>query len=732
MLKIIKYLKPYTFFLILAVLLLYIQAMTNLALPDYMSEIVNVGIQQNGVQDTVPKVVRSSQMKHLFLFMSNEDKEKVLENYEYIKKGSEKYDIYSREYPILEKEPIYVLKDSVTTKGLSNIFAKAFFAVQAIEKGQTEGLNINKNSKLDIFKLLIFIPQQQRLDFVNNIYEKISVMGDEMIRQSLIMAIKDEYEKVGIDLYEVQRNYILKAGGIMLLITLIGAIAAILVGLLASKTAGGLARDLREKLFTKVENFAGEEFDKFSTASLITRTTNDITQIQNVMVILIRIMFYAPILSIGGIIKALDKSVSMSWTIAVAVIFLLGVISIIFAFALPKFKLIQKLVDKLNLVSRENLTGMMVIRAFNTDEKEKKRFDDVNKELTKTSLFVGRLMSFLMPAMIFVLNGVMLLIIWVGAHQVNDFSIQIGDMMAFMQYAMQIIFSFLMMAMIFIFLPRASVSATRVAEVLETQPSIKDPEKPKTLNNKVKGVVEFRNVYFKYPGGEDYALKDINFKALPGQMTAIIGSTGSGKSTLVNLIPRFYDVSKGQVLIDGIDVRELTQHELREYIGYVPQKTTLFSGTIESNIKYGNENLTDEEMEKVADIAEALEFINKLPKRFKEEVSQGGINFSGGQKQRLSIARALAKKAKIYIFDDSFSALDFKTDLNVRRKLKSYTKDSTIILVAQRISTVINADQIIVLDKGRIVGKGTHKELMKTCPVYREIAYSQLSEEELA
>ncbi|WGS64089.1 ABC transporter ATP-binding protein [Marinitoga aeolica] len=732
MLKIIKYLKPYTFFLILAVLLLYIQAMTNLALPDYMSEIVNVGIQQNGVQDTIPKVVRSSQMKNLFLFMSNEDKKKVLENYEYIKKGSEKYDIYSKEYPILEKEPIYVLKDTVDTNGLNNIFAKSFFAVQAIEKGQTEGLNINKNSKLNIFKLLIFVPQQQRLDFVNNIYEKISVMGDEMIRQSLIMAIKDEYEKVGIDLYKVQRNYILKSGSIMLLITLIGAVAAILVGLLASKTAGGLARDLREKLFTKVENFAGEEFDKFSTASLITRTTNDITQIQNVMVILIRIMFYAPILSIGGIIKALDKSVSMSWTIAVAVISLLGVISVIFAFALPKFKLIQKLVDKLNLVSRENLTGMMVIRAFNTDEKEKDRFDEVNKELTKTSLFVGRLMSFLMPAMMFVLNGVMLLIIWVGAHQVNNFDIQVGDMMAFMQYAMQIIFSFLMMAMIFIFLPRASVSATRVAEVLETQPSIKDPEEPKTLNNKVKGVVEFKNVYFKYPGGEDYALKGINFKALPGQMTAIIGSTGSGKSTLVNLIPRFYDVSEGQVLIDDIDVRELTQHELREYIGYVPQKTTLFSGTIESNIKYGNENLSDEEMEKVADIAEALEFINKLPKRFKEEVSQGGVNFSGGQKQRLSIARALAKKAKIYVFDDSFSALDFKTDLNVRRKLKSYTKDSTIILVAQRISTVINADQIIVLDKGEIVGKGTHKELMNTCPVYREIAYSQLSEEELA
>ncbi|KLO24487.1 ABC transporter ATP-binding protein [Marinitoga sp. 1155] len=725
MLKIMKYLKPYALFLIIAIVLLYVQAITNLALPDYMSKIVNIGIQQSGVEDTIPKVIRSSEMKKLFLFMTTEEKNKILDSYTYIKKGDSKYT-----YPVLKKESVYILVKN-PQKDLENIFKKAFLAVNAIEKGETEGLKINTKSKLDIFKLLFFVPQQQRLDFSNNIYKKFELMGDEMIKQSLIMAIKNEYEKVGIDLYTYQKNYIFKAGVIMLLITLIGALSAIAVGFFASKTAGGLARDLREKLFTKVEYFAGEEFDKFSTASLITRTTNDITQIQNVMVILIRIMFYAPILSIGAIFKAIDKSPSLSWTIALAVIILLGIIGSIFTLAVPKFKLIQKLVDKLNLVSRENLTGMMVIRAFNTDNREKERFDEINIDLTKTQLFVGRLMAFLMPSMIFVMNGVVLLIMWFGAHQINQFNLQVGDMMAFMQYAIQVIFSFLMMSMIFIFLPRASVSANRVAEVLNTKPTITDPKNPKTLTENIKGIVEFKNVYFKYPGG-DYALKNINFKALPGRTTAIIGSTGSGKSTLVNLIPRFYDVDKGLILIDGIDVRELTQNELRKYIGYVPQNTTLFSGTIESNIKYGNENLTDEEMEKVADVSESLEFINKLPKRFKEEVSQEGKNFSGGQKQRLSIARALAKKPYIYIFDDSFSALDFKTDLSIRKKLKSYTKNSTVIIVAQRISTIINADQIIVLDEGEIVGIGTHKELMKTCDVYREIAYSQLSEEELA
>ncbi|KLO23178.1 ABC transporter [Marinitoga sp. 1197] len=728
MLKIMKYLKPYSLYLILAIALLYIQAMTNLALPDYMSDIVNVGIQQSGIEDTLPKALSNTTMKRLFMFMDKAEKELVLKYYAYIKKGSNEY---ISQYPLLEKEDIYVKKNFSNDSNLEKIFAKSFIAVNAIERGETEGLKINKNSKLDIFKLLIFLPLNKRIDFANNIYEKINILGDEMVKQFLIQSVKTEYEKLGIDLYNSQKKYILKTGVWMLLVTLIGVISAIIVGLLGSKTAAGLAKDLRKKIFSKVENFSGEEMDKFSTASLITRTTNDITQIQNLMVILIRIVFYAPILAVGGLIRALDKSPSMSWIIGVAVISLLVFIGTIFAFALPKFKLIQKLVDKLNLVSRESLTGMMVIRAFNTQEREKKRFDEVNKELTKTNLFVNRLMAFLMPAMLFVMNGTMLLIVWVGAHKIDNFNLQVGDMMAFIQYAMQIIFSFLMMAMIFILFPRASVSASRVAEVLEVEPTIVDPEKPKNIK-KTNGKIEFKNVYFKYPGGEDYALKNITFTAMPGQTTAIIGSTGSGKSTLINLIPRFYDVDKGQVLIDDIDVRELTQNELRKYIGYVPQKSVLFSGTIESNIKYGNENLTDEEMEKVADVSESLEFINKLPKRFKEEVSQEGKNFSGGQKQRLSIARALAKKPKILIFDDSFSALDFKTDLSVRKKMKEYTKNSTIIIVAQRISTIMNAEQIIVLDEGEIVGKGTHEELMKTCSTYREIAYSQLSEEELA
>nr|WP_217671645.1 ABC transporter ATP-binding protein [Marinitoga sp. 1135] len=730
--KLMKFMKPYTVLLILSIGLLFIQATSDLSLPDYMSNIVNVGIQKSGITETIPEVIRATEMKRLFLFMNKDEKKSILNGYEYIKTGSEEAKNYIDEYPILEKESVYILKENENTEGFEKIFSRAFFAVQAIEKGETEGLKINKNSKVDIFKLLIFLPEKQRIDFADNIYEKFSKLGDSMISQSLAMAIKNEYEKVGIDLYQRQKSYILTTGSIMLLIALISVTSAVIVGFFASKTAAGMARDLRKAIFSKVENFAGEEFDKFSTASLITRTTNDITQIQNLMVILIRIVFYAPILGIGGVFRALDKSPSMSWIIGVAVAGILTLIISIFSVAFPKFKLIQKLVDKINLIARENLSGIMVIRAFNTQEHEKKRFDKANVELTKTSLFVNRLMAVMMPAMMLVMNITMILIVWVGAHQIDNFNLQVGDMMAFMQYSMQIIFSFIMMSMIFILFPRASVSANRIAEVLAMEPSITDPEKPKHFKKPFKGVVEFKNVFFKYPGGEDYALKEISFKAEPGKTTAIIGSTGSGKSTLVNLIPRIYDVTKGEVLIDGINVKEVTQKELREHIGYVPQKTTLFSGTIESNIKYGNENLTDEEMKKVADIAEALEFIEKLPEGFKTDVSQAGKNFSGGQKQRLSIARALAKKPEIFIFDDSFSALDFKTDLSIRRKLREYTKDSTIIIVAQRISTIINADQIIVIDEGKIVGIGTHNELMKSCETYREIAYSQLSEEELA
>jgi ATP-binding cassette subfamily B protein len=518
----------------------------------------------------------------------------------------------------------------------------------------------------------------------------------------------------------------------MLLISLLSAACTIIVGFIAARVAAGVSRNLRRNIFTKVESFSSKEFDEFSTASLITRTTNDITQIQQVLFLSIRLIIYAPILGIGGVIKAVGKSPSMTWIIALGVIVLLGFIITVFAIAFPKFKLIQKMLDKLNLITRENLSGMMVIRAFNTQKFEEKRFDNANKELTDTNLFVNRVMSIMFPAMMFIMNGITVLIVWVGSHQIANSNMQVGDMMAFMQYAMQIMFAFLMMSFMFIMIPRASASAQRIDEVLKTKLSILDPKKPKKLDGDVKGLVEFRNVSFKYDGAEEYALKDIDFKALPGQTTAFIGSTGSGKSALINLIPRFYDVTDGQILIDGMDIRDITQHDLRNLIGYVPQKGSLFQGTIESNLKYADENINKEDMERAIKIAQAEEFINEKPDRLESEISQGGSNVSGGQKQRLSIARALVKKAKIYIFDDSFSALDFKTDSKLRKALSSEIQSSTIFIVGQRISTIKNAEQIIVLDEGRVVGMGNHEELMEICPTYREIALSQMSEEELA
>ncbi|MDP4172050.1 MAG: ABC transporter ATP-binding protein, partial [Bacillota bacterium] len=537
---------------------------------------------------------------------------------------------------------------------------------------------------------------------------------------------------LGMDTGKIQSDYILHVGMIMLLISLVSAVAIIIVGFLSSKAAAGLARNLRKIVFTKVEGFSNAEMDKFSTASLITRTTNDITQIQMFIVIMIRMVFYAPIVGVGGIFKAINESKSMSWIIAVAVIALILLISAVFMSALPKFKIIQKLIDRLNLVTRENLSGMMVIRAFNTQKFEEERFDKANQDLTRTNLFVNRIMVIMFPTMMLIMNGIVLLIVWVGAHQIANSSMQVGDMMAFMQYAMQIIFAFLMMSFMFIMIPRASVSAQRIAEVLDVELEIIDPENPVDFNSDLKGVVEFRDVSFRYHGAEDDVLKNISFTALPGKTTAFIGSTGSGKSTLVNLIPRFYDVTGGQVLVDGIDVRETTQHNLREKIGYVPQKSSLFSGTIESNLKYANEQATEEEIQSASAIAQAMEFISDKPEGFAAEVSQGGSNLSGGQKQRLSIARALIKKPEIFIFDDSFSALDFKTDSALRKALKEQVVSSTILIVAQRISTIMNAEQIIVLDEGKIVGKGTHRELLDQCETYQEIAYSQLSEEELA
>jgi ATP-binding cassette subfamily B protein len=740
MFKLAKYLKPFIALIIIAIVLLFVQAISDLSLPDYMSNIVNKGIQQGGIESAVPKAVRQSTMDKLIIFMNDNDKAEVLNNYTLTDKTDSDYDKHLKIYPILATEPIYTLNDIDKSENdkMNRIMGKAFLAVSGIEKAKTEAKNgvIEFNgtkipANVDLFALIAKQPPEQRNQISNSMNEKFAALGDNMVTQAAVAPIKAEYLALGMNTDKLQSNYIMNAGILMLLIALLSAACTILVGLLSARIAAGLSRNLRKSVFTKVESFSNTEFDKFSTASLITRTTNDITQIQMLVIIMIRMVIYAPIMGAGGVIKALNKSSSMTWIIALAVVVLLGLILTVFTVAMPKFKIIQKLIDRLNLVTRENLTGMMVIRAFNTQDFEERRFDSANKDLTNTNLFVNRVMVFMMPAMMLVMNGVTLLIVWVGAHQIAESAMQVGDMMAFMQYAMQILFSFLMLSMMFIMIPRAAVSAQRIAEVLETKPTIIDPKDPKHFD-KVQGVVEFKNVTFRYPGAEGDALKNISFKANPDQTTAFIGSTGSGKTTLINLIPRFYDVTDGQVLIDGVDVKAVTQHDLRERIGYIPQKGSLFSGTIESNLKYADENASNEAITKAASIAQAMEFINEKPEGFAAEISQGGTNVSGGQKQRLSIARALVKKPKIYIFDDSFSALDFKTDSALRKALKAQTEESTVLIVAQRISTIMNAEQIIVLEDGNIVGIGTHKELMENCETYQEIALSQLSKEELA
>jgi ATP-binding cassette subfamily B protein len=557
-------------------------------------------------------------------------------------------------------------------------------------------------------------------------------LGEKMITQSAVVAVKAEYETLGVDIGQLQTNYVLRVGGIMLLVTLASVVCTITVGYLSAKIAAGVGHDLRSDVFKKVESFSNAEFDKFPTASLITRSTNDITQLQMVTMFMVRLVFYAPIMGFGGIIRAAGKGSSMWWTIALAVVVLVGVIILVMSISLPKFRIMQKLIDRLNLVARENLSGMMVIRAFNMQGFEEDRFDKANLDLSANTLFITRVMAIMMPIMMMIMNVLTVVIIWVGARQVADANMQVGDMMAFLQYAMQIVFSFLMLSMLLIILPRASVSGDRIADVLETDPVIKDPAAPKVLNGQFKGEIEFRNVSFRYPGADADVLHAITFTARPGEMTAFIGSTGSGKSTVVNLIPRFYDVTEGQILVDGVDIREVTQHSLRDKIGYVPQKGTLFSGTVESNLRYAEENASEEAMREALDIAQATEFVFANSDGVKAEIAQKGTNVSGGQRQRLSIARALVKKPPIYIFDDTFSALDFRTDAALRRALHEKTGDSTLLVVTQRVSTVKNAEQIIVLDEGRVVGKGTHHELMATCETYQEIALSQLSMEELS
>jgi ATP-binding cassette subfamily B multidrug efflux pump len=746
MLRLSRYLKPYIPLILLTIGLLFVQAYASLALPDYMANIVNVGIQQGGVQNAVPTAIRQSEMNKLVLFMSADDKALVLGAYTLVDKNSADYARYVTQYPALTNEPVYVLKpiDQTEIDRLNPVMGKAFLIVSSIQQmladpakaaalGQSFGFDLSKLPPgTDIFALLAKLPAAQLAQVTTAINQKFSGMDASLINQSAVVAVKAENKALGMDTGKIQTDYITHTGIIMLLLSLLAGASTVTVGFLASKTAAGAARDVREDLFERVENFSNAEFDNFSTASLITRSTNDVTQIQMVVFLLLRIVFFAPIMGVGGIIMALNKSASMWWIIALAVLALICLIGVVFSVSLPKFRIMQSLIDRLNLVTRENLSGMMVIRAFNMQKFEEDRFDKANVDLTSTSLFVNRVMVTMFPFMMLIMNGLSLLIIWVGAHQVAQSTMQVGDMIAFLQYAMQIVFAFLMLSMMFIIIPRASVSGGRIADVLDTEPTINDPQAPQPFKEPFSGTIEFHNVSFRYPEALEDVLHNITFTAHPGQTTAFIGSTGSGKSTVVNLIPRFYEVTDGAILVDGTDIRQVRQHDLRARIGYIPQKGMLFSGTIGSNLRYADENASDESLKEAADIAQASEFIYEKPEVFEAEISQGGANVSGGQKQRLSIARALVKKAPIYIFDDSFSALDFKTDSALRKALREKTSSSTVLIVTQRVSTIKNADQIIVLEEGKVVGKGKHQELMEDCKTYREIAMSQLSMEELA
>ncbi len=746
MIRLARYLKLFLGSIVLCIILLFVQAIADLSLPDYTAQIVNTGIQQYGIENAVPEAVGQSTMDKLLLFMTPEEQELVLSAYTLVDSSSPDYETYLAQYPALAEQPVYV-RNPLTPEEidvLNPIMAKAFVAVYGIEQvaadpSQAAALGMSSEFDLsalpegtDLFALLQTMPEATRASLLSAVNERFANMDTAMLAQSAVEPIRAEYMALGMDVNALQTGYILRVGAIMLVISLISGISAIVVGYYAARVAAGTARNLRRDIFVKVESFSNNEFDKFSVSSLITRTTNDVTQLQSLIVMLIRIVFYAPILGVGGILKATSSSADMWWIIALGVGTLIALIVVVFALALPRFTKMQILVDRLNQVTRENLSGMLVVRAFNTQKFEHQRFDKANNDLMVTNLSVTRIMAGMMPIMMLIMNLMTLLIVWVGAHQVAASAMQVGDMIAFMQYALQVVFAFIMLSIVFILLPRAAVSADRIADVLETKPVINDPEKPAQFAKPVKGLVEFRNVTFRYPGAEEDVLHDLNFTAKPGEMTAFIGSTGSGKSTLINLIPRFYDVSAGEILLDGVDIRAVTQHELRDEIGYVPQKANLFSGTIESNLRYANENASTELLNEATDIAQASAFIAAKEEGLATEVSQGGTNVSGGQRQRLSIARALVKQAPIYIFDDSFSALDFKTDAALRKALKEKTSDSTVLVVTQRVSTIKNAEQIIVLDRGKIVGIGTHAELMESSEIYREIALSQLGSEELA
>jgi len=679
--RILKYFKPFSVSLIIAVILLFVQADADLTLPDYMADIVNIGIQQGGIDSPLPLAMSLETFEQIKLLTNLKEQSIVQSHYTLIKNGSEDFVL---KYPILKDEDIYLLKtvDDKTRTTLETIFTRV------------SG-------------------------------------GDKASRQSAVRFVLTEYKQLGMNTENIQRNYILHIGSRMLLIALISAAATIAVGLIAARIAAGLARDLRHELYQHVMHFSGAEFNRFSTASLITRTTNDITQIQSVTIMLVRMMFFAPIIGVGAVIRALDKNASMWWILMLAVLLLLGMITITFVIAIPKYKLIQKLIDRINLIARENLIGMMVVRAFGREKYEEKRFAGANKDLTETNLFVNRVFVITMPFMMLIMNGASMLIIWVGAHQVAQAQMQVGDMMAFMQYATQVVFAFMMLSMLFIMFPRADVSANRIADVLDTPITILNPENPKHFPTVFQPTVEFRRVTTRYPDAEDDVLNDISFNITAGHTVGIMGTTGSGKSTIVDLIPRFFDVTGGQILLSGIDIREISLDELRNRIAYIPQTSSLFTGTIESNLQFANEEADKKQLHQALVSAQAEDFISSRPEGIQTEVSQGGINFSGGQKQRLTIARALVKKAQIYIFDDSFSALDYKTDALLRRALLKELGECTVFIVSQRVSTIKNADKILVLDQGQLIDEGTHLELMQSCKIYREIALSQLKQDAL-
>lgn len=720
MLKVFKYLKSSIFSVLAVILLLFVQAYLDLTLPDYTSKIVNVGVQQGGIENAAIETIGEDTLNKLVLFMDTDDKKYILNHYE-------KTDTY-------QGENIYELKEDSDTEKVSSIMAKPMLIVSFAEqsdKSEEGSVSFDLPEGVSLYQALSMMSDAEREKMLKGINKEIKDIPDTIIDQAAVSYVKAEYQRIGVDTDQIQTMYIFKVGLIMLGIALAAMLVGILIVFIGSRMAARLAKTLRHKVFTKVVGFSKNEIKTFGQSSLITRTTNDVQQVQMVVVFLLRVVFYAPIIGIGGVMKAMSTNADMTYIIGVAVVAILAVVITLFAIAMPKFNRVQKLIDKLNLVTREILSGLPVIRAFSNERHEEERFEEANKRLTKVNLFINRAMSFMMPIMMLVMNFVCLVIVYQGAKGVDSGAMQVGDIMAYIQYTMQIIMAFLMISMMSIMLPRANVSAKRIMEIIETKDTIYNSNHLVDFKPEERGKVEFKNVSFRYPDADYDVITDINLVANPGETTAFIGSTGSGKSTLINLIPRFYDVTDGELLVDGVNIKDVDLHELREKIGFVPQKGVLFTGTIKDNIKYGNENITDEDVDKALEVAQATEFVSKLKGGVDYDISQGGTNVSGGQKQRLSIARAIAKDPDIYVFDDSFSALDFKTDAKLRGELAKITKDKTVLIVAQRISTIMNADKIVVLNEGSVVGIGTHKELMKNCNVYKEIALSQLSKEEL-